>query len=254
MCAWAATVSAGAWAMIAGLFATTAVNFIGSHMLVPDYRNRFAWDREAADALFRFGRWVLLSTMITFCAMQVDRLLLGRLITKEMLGVYSVALAVAMLPNMLLQTLGGAVIYPLMARMARRDRSELAEKLATARDVLSALAIFFVVGVVLEAPAFFELLYDARYASAGRIAQLLAMTVWISALATTLERVPQALGETRMLAAYNLVKLVAASVASLVGYHFGGLEGFILGYTIGVGIGNFALHRMLRVWHRRLAR
>jgi O-antigen/teichoic acid export membrane protein len=34
--------------------------------------------------------------------LQVDRLLLGN-ITKEQLGVYSVALAVAMLPSMLLQ-------------------------------------------------------------------------------------------------------------------------------------------------------
>jgi O-antigen/teichoic acid export membrane protein len=247
MCLWAATISAGAWAMIAGLFATVTVNLVGSHFLIAGYHNRFAWDKEAAAALFRFGRWVLLSTMITFCAMQVDRLLLGRLITKEMLGIYSVALAVAMLPNMLLQTLGGAVVYPLMARLARRAHSELCEKLSIAREGLSALGIFFVAGVVLEADTFFRLLYDDRYQAAGRIAQLLAVTVWISALATTLERVPQALGETRVLAVYNFIKLCAAALCSLCGfYYFGGLEGFILGYAVGIAVGHFALSWLLR--------
>lgn len=246
MCLWAAYVSAGAWAMIAGLFAVTTVQLFGSRLLLVDYRNRFAWDREAADALFRFGRWVLLSTMITFCAMQVDRLLLGRLITKEQLGVYSVALAVAMLPSMLLQALGGTVIYPLMARLARRSREELCDKLAVARGVLSALGVFLVVGVVLEAETFFSLLYDARYASAGHIARLLAVSVWVLSLSATLERVPQALGETRVLATYNFIKLTTAAGGALAGYYLADFDGFILGYSAGIALGHMALAWMLR--------
>ena len=246
MCLWAAYVSAGAWAMIAGLFATTTVNLVGSRCLLANYHNRFAWDRQAADALFRFGRWVLVSTMITFCALQVDRLLLGRLITKEQLGVYSVALAIAMLPSMLLQALGGAVIYPLMARLARRSREELCNKLTVARSVLSALGVFLVVGVVLEAETFFSLLYDARYASAGHIARLLAVSVWITSLSVTLERVPQALGETRVLATYNLIKLTAAAAGALSGYYLAGFDGFILGYAAGIAVGHVALACMLR--------
>ena len=246
MCLWAAYVSAGAWAMIAGLFATTTVNLVGSRCLIANYHNRFAWDREAADALFRLGRWVLVSTMITFCALQVDRLLLGRLITKEQLGVYSVALAIAMLPSMLLQALGGAVIYPLMARLARRSREELCNKLTVARSVLSALGVFLVVGVVLEAETFFSLLYDARYASAGHIARLLAVSVWITSLSVTLERVPQALGETRVLATYNLIKLTAAAAGALSGYYLAGFDGFILGYAAGIAVGHVSLAWMLR--------
>ena len=49
----------------------------------------------------------------------------------------------------LLQALGGAVIYPLMARLARRSREELCNKLTIARGVLSAFGVFLVVGVVL---------------------------------------------------------------------------------------------------------
>jgi hypothetical protein len=37
--------------MIAGLFATTVVQLVGSRCFARHYHNRFAWDREAADAL-----------------------------------------------------------------------------------------------------------------------------------------------------------------------------------------------------------
>jgi len=241
MCLYASQVYAGAWAMVAGLAASETTKLIGSHLLIRGYRNRIAWDRQAFDALFQFGRWVLVSTMITFCAMQVDRLLLGRLISKELLGVYSVALAIAMLPTMLLQALNGAVLFPLLSRYARKSHEQLRQRLSGAREILTSLGMFFIAGVVLEAETFFSLMYDERYAAAGRIAQLLAPCVWMMMLSATLERVPQAIGETRVLAVYNFVKVVVVGIAATLGFYWAGLEGFIAGYTLGMVAGHIVL-------------
>lgn len=247
MCVYASQVYAGAWAMVVGLAASEAVKLVGSHLLIRGYRNRLAWDAEAFDALFQFGRWVLVSTMITFCAMQVDRLLLGRLISKELLGVYSVALAIALLPTMLLQALNGAVLFPLLSRFARKSHEQLRERLSGAREILTSLGMFFIAGVVLEAETFFALMYDERYAAAGRIAQLLAPCVWTMMLSATLERVPQAIGETRVLAVYNLIKVIVVAIAATLGFHLAGLEGFIAGYTLGIIAGHLVLMRQLEL-------
>lgn len=241
MCVYAWQVYAGAWAMVVGAAASELVKLVGSHLLIRGYRNRLAWDSQAFDALFQFGRWVLVSTMITFCAMQVDRLLLGRLISKELLGVYSVALAIALLPTMLLQALNGAVLFPLLSRYARKSHEQLRERLSGAREILTALGMFFIAGVVLEAETFFALLYDERYAAAGRIAQLLAPCVWTMMLSATLERVPQAIGETRVLAVYNLIKVIVVTIAASLGFRMAGLEGFIAGYTLGIVAGHIVL-------------
>ena len=99
---------ANVWSMVGGAVATTLVTLVGSHRLLPNYANRFAWDRSALHELVRFGKWILVSTIVTFCALQIDRLMLGRMISKDQLGVYSVAAAIALLPNMILQTLAGA--------------------------------------------------------------------------------------------------------------------------------------------------
>jgi hypothetical protein len=58
-------------------------------------------------------------------------------------------------------------------------------------------------------------------------------------LSATLERVPQALGETRVLATYNFIKLTAAA-AGLLGYYLAGFDGFILGYAAGIAVGHVA--------------
>lgn len=253
MCGWA-WVQPSVWAMIAGLAAQSAVTLVGSHLLLPNYRNRFAWDHSAFADLFHFGKWVFVSTLITFCAMQIDRLMLGRLITLDALGVYSVALAIAMMPNMLMQTLSGTVLYPLLSRVVRTSPSLLQAKLGECREILLSLGVFCTAGVVLEAPTFFSLLYDARYAAAGLLAQLLAVGVWVSIISNTLERALQALGDTRSLATYNLTKLVVGVAAALAGFSTFGLPGFILGYACGAACGHLVLLRCLKrrgisAWH-----
>jgi O-antigen/teichoic acid export membrane protein len=229
------------WAMIAGLATTSTVMLVGGYFLLPGYRNRFAWDRDALRDLFHFGKWVFVSTTILFCAMQLDRLMLGRMISLSELGVYSVAAAIAMLPNLLLQALSGTVLYPLLSRLARNSTQTLRDRLPDAREILLAPAIFCVTGVVLEAPTFFALLYNESYADAGRIARLLSLGVWLSIIGFTLERALLAIGDTRSPAAANFVKLVASAIGASVGFSLAGLAGFIVGYACGATCGHAAL-------------
>jgi O-antigen/teichoic acid export membrane protein len=121
----------------------------------------------------------------------------------------------------------------------------LRERLSAAREVLLTFGMFCVAAVVLEAGTFFALLYDARYAAAGPIAQLLAAQVWVALLSLTLERALQAVGDTRSLAAYNGVKFVCSAVAAGLGFYLGDLPGFIVGCSVGGIAGHLILMRRL---------
>jgi hypothetical protein len=39
-----------------------------SHFLLPGERNKLKWDGAHARSLFRYGRWVFVSTLFTFLA------------------------------------------------------------------------------------------------------------------------------------------------------------------------------------------
>ena len=60
----------------------------------------------------RFGRWIFVSTVLTFLAGQSDRLVFGKMIPIALFGVYSIASMLAALPTQAVLKLGGAVIFP----------------------------------------------------------------------------------------------------------------------------------------------
>ena len=89
------------WALVIGLAFTAVYRLVLSfyRRLIPGIRNSFCWDRDSVHSLVHFGKWILLSTAFGFFASQADRLILGRLITFSLLGVYSIAYTVSDIPR-----------------------------------------------------------------------------------------------------------------------------------------------------------
>jgi O-antigen/teichoic acid export membrane protein len=245
MCLWAWW-QRSATSLVGGTLVIAALRMLGSHWFLRGPRNCFAWERAASKALFHFGKWVFVSTILTFCTMQIDRILLGKLIPIGMLGTYSVALAVATLPGTLLTAICLSVLYPLLATDVRDALHEIERRLHVARAVLLSIGAILVIGMAWGAPLFFGVLFDARYQGAAAIAQLLAPCTWFVILGMTLDRTLHALGDTRSMAAANLVKCVATAAATLIGFELGGLPGFILGMAVGTATGHFVIVVRLR--------
>ena len=49
-----------------------------SYRLLDGPASRFHWDKRVVQTILQFGKWVFLSTLFTFLAMQIDRLALAR--------------------------------------------------------------------------------------------------------------------------------------------------------------------------------
>jgi O-antigen/teichoic acid export membrane protein len=146
---------------------------------------------------------------------------------------------------MLLQTVSGTVLYPLLSRVVRSSPKTLSTQLDEARRVFFAFGTFCVTGVILEAETFFTLLYDDRYSAAGEIACWLTLGVWVTIVSNTLERTLQALGDSRSLAWFSFVKVVCSVSVAYVGFNLAGLPGFIIGMAVGAVGGHFVLWRRL---------
>jgi O-antigen/teichoic acid export membrane protein len=87
-----------------------------SHWLIPEQHNYFAWNKQASRELFSFGRWIFVSTAMAFLAGQADRLILGKLVSLELLGVYTIAFMFADLPRQVVGRLGSKLIFPLVSQ------------------------------------------------------------------------------------------------------------------------------------------
>lgn len=231
--AWAA---ASVWALVAGGLAFSVVRLALSHLWNPGPRDGFGWDATARGELFRFGKWVFLSTVVTFLASHLDKLMLGRLLSMAELGVYSIGMTFARVAIHTSSRLSSLVVFPLLSRL-QDDPPRLISACLRARQPVLWASGAVCAGFALGAPLFFGVLYDNRYVEAGTISQWLALYTWSHVLVSSMDRIPLALGRPRVLFTANLLT-TCTMVLALAGYFFLELPGFILGMTLA----NIAAH------------
>jgi O-antigen/teichoic acid export membrane protein len=229
MIAWALW-SPTVWALVAGGLAGAGVDVLLGHLLLPGHNGRPGWDRTAAGALMRFGKWIFLSTVLTFAVNEADRLIFGKMISLADLGVYHVALTIATIPTSAMHSLAGKVIFPLFSQV-NQTGEHLARVFRQARRLHLTLSGWALSGLIGGGQAAIGLIYDDSYAGGGWMLQLLALAAWIAAPEATNSSASLAMGLPRWVAASNLAKLVGMLVLVPLGYHFGGFPGALIGYA-----------------------
>ncbi len=217
------------WAIIGGSIVSSAGRVVLSYTYLPGIRNRFQIDREALAQLFRFGRWIFVSTLLTFFAGQSDRLIFGKMLSITFLGVYSIASMLAALPTQAMLKLGVTVVFPAYSRLAARDDFKQVFWRVRWPMLLGGAAI--VSGLFACGPFLVRFLYDRRYVEAGWILQYLSAAAWFQVLECTNGAALLAKGHVRWVAAGSAAKVVGMVAAIPIGFHLGGFEGALAGYV-----------------------
>lgn len=228
--AWAVT-SPTAWALAAGGVATALATFVFSYVMIPGPGNGWTWDRTSAAIVMNFGKWVFVSTLLSFFAMQSDRIVFGRLFDAATLGVYAIATLIADAPQQLLRRMALRVEFPLYSQTLR-DGRDLAPVFQRSRRRILILGGAVCALLVAGGAALVGMLYADAYAGAGWMVQIMAIGTWFNTLTVTLEAVMLAQSRPRVVAGSNLVKVAAMLVAMLLGHALGGFEAALVGLAL----------------------
>jgi O-antigen/teichoic acid export membrane protein len=218
-----AWVSPSVCALITGNLLASVLQVLWSHRLIPNFRNRLCWDRMAVKEVFSFGKWVFFSTAMTFLSAQADNLILAKIFSLELLGVYIVASAFANIPRHIVGQLSIKLIYPIMSAHIHLHRPILRKKVLAKRYLV----------LLLIAPCFTILigfgdliilkLYDERYASGSWMLPILAMGLWPRVLAYTIDPVFLALGKPKYIAYGNLLVFIVLAVGVPIAFYLSGI-------------------------------
>lgn len=231
------------WAPVAGGLVTAALEMVFGHRFLAGEGDRFAWDRSAALEIFRFGRWIFISTALTFLANQSDRLLIGRLISVQFLGIYTVAFALAGMVDQAIKQLGYRVLFPSYAQVGRDSPQKLYRFVRRSRSGLIFLAI--VIGTTLSffSEEIVQFLYDDRYTAAGWMLGLLALGTLFSVPGMTYDNLLVARGQSLSVAVIMGGQFLLQIGAMLLGLRLYGELGLVTGFAL---VGLFAYP--LRAW------
>ena len=150
-----------------------------TYWFLPGARARFVLEASAVRSIFSFGKWIFVSTLLSFLAIQVDRLAFAAMYPLAEVGVYSIAASLALMIPSLIGSLQGAVIFPWYARMLE-DGMELTEAFHKAKTPVLVMSTYVVVLLITGSQDFFALAYDARYSQAAVFLPILAVSAWFS--------------------------------------------------------------------------
>lgn len=218
------------WALVVGGLVGAFVDVSLGHLVLPGYNARPGWEKAAARSLMRFGRWVFLSTVLTFAVTQADRLIFGKMISLADLGIYNIALTIAMIPTTAMQSLAGKVIFPLFSRVNQTGEN-ISEVFRRARRLHLVASGWALSGLIGGGQAAIGLIYDDRYSSGGWMLQLLALGAWIATPETTNSCASLAQGFPRWVAAANFGKLVGMCLLLPIGFYVWGFPGALATYA-----------------------
>ena len=213
--------------VVAAVFSTTL-----SHVLFPSPNHRFSWDRSVLTEIVHFGRWILIGTLFTYLSSRGIQAIRGYYVDLDTLAFFHIAGMFAWMIGDLAQMVLGKVAFPALSQVAR-ERPQDIGRITFRIHGLQAMATVpgFILLAFLAEPLI-DLLYDDRYAPAGRFLALLSLSGAFGVLPMVYQNAMLALGDSRSHAMIMGVAAALKIAGTVVGFFLGGAMGMVVGLVI----------------------
>jgi O-antigen/teichoic acid export membrane protein len=232
--------------LVSSVFLTT-----GSFLSLPGRGNWFCWERDAARELFRFGKWIVLSTAITFFLSQGDQAIVGVIVSTEYFAVYSVAYFLARGVAKVMLALGPRVLLPIYANMEEMPLARIRRRTFKMRGVLLVVFLPIMWVLILYGRYLVWWLYPEHYRDAGWMLEILTAGNVGLVIGLTAGGIVLAKGDSFRFMILQTLRAVFMLVGMSVGYWLGGMSdhtnGALMGFLIGMGVSYWMNYPVL-VW------
>ncbi len=211
------------WALVFGLIAGHFARCVMSFVLCPELPV-FRLEREAFKSLFRFGKWVMGSTILLFLVLQGDGFFVGKFFGAAMLGFYQMATRISNTPATELTHVVSQVAFPAYSKI-RNDIVRLREAYLKIVQMISFLSFPLAGLIFVLAPDFTRIFLGEKWMPMVPVLRILTFVGLARSLVATAAPVFYSLGLPKLDTKLQVLRL--AVLAALI-YPFsssGGVEG-----------------------------
>ncbi len=217
------------WALVFSNVIGAIADLVLNSTFLPGLRNRFKVEKEALKELINFGKWVFLSTVCGFLYQQIDKMMIGKYLPIDTLGVYNIGTTLATVTWFLSALLARRLLIPIYRETPPAESRENFLKLRKMRAIatyglLSMAAVFALSGVWL-----IDVLYDPRYAAAGPVVVMIAVAHMPLLIAATYDQAALALGDSRSFFVLSFSRAALTGICIWLGLEYAGLLGALWG-------------------------
>ncbi len=250
MVVWA-LVSPTIWALVVGQVARAIVVLVLGWTALPGMKNRFVWDRDSARSLIRFGRWIFISTVITFLVMRIDQFTLSGLMGMGLFGIFWIAMQLSDALAQFLLAFGSRLLLPLYARLNDAGDEALRRNVTRVRLLLLAITLPPTLAVIAFAEWIVQFLYPPQFWAAGWMLKVLSVGAIGSLVSHSCLPVLLAVGDSFRHLMTFVGQLIILAIAIVIGAYLGGPEGVIFAVAYARLLGYFVTAAAIRkygVW------
>ncbi len=189
------------WALVIGLLLTAVLGTVFSYVF-HSYRPRLAFDKVALRRALNLGKFVLLIAIASYVVTMADNVVVGRLLGAASLGNYSLAYNIASAPIGVLVFAIARVLFPAYAEITVAQTKRLALAFTKVFSIAALILLSLAVPLFLLSHELVQLLFGRRWASAGTVLRVLALSIPLRGLTQIISTVFVSL---------NLLKQVAVA-------------------------------------------
>lgn len=221
---------AGVWALVTGsvlskLWKTIGVNWLSPFLHKPDF------SLKEVRSLIRFGGHITIASLCWFIFGQTDILICAKLLGKENLGYYSVAMHLASLPVYKISGLVNQIAYPSFSRM-QEDRKKLGDNVILGIRILSFFAFPVLWGISSTAPEIVGTILGNKWTPSTITMQIVAIVIPLRMVGNFIQTAIQGIGRSDIVMRNAFWSLAVAPLIFFAGAHLGGILGLSLAWLI----------------------
>ena len=167
----------GIWGLVAGPLMYNFTRVCLCAFLLPGRINSFRFDVAVFRELLHFGKWVVLSSFVTFLSYYGDQLILARYIAPEQLGYVAIAVFFVGVLRSLITKLANDVFFAKLSEVYRTKPIALKATYYKFRLLTDGYLFVAAGGLFASSDLLVSILYDDRYEAVGWILKVFSLSL-----------------------------------------------------------------------------
>lgn len=209
----------GVWALIWGNMLILFLQTVGVNLVSPfPYKPTFSL--KGMRDVVSFGGLVTIERAMWFFYTQADVFIIGKLLGKELLGIYSVAMHLA---SLIMHKTGGIIYeiaFPSFAR-ANEEPEKVAIYFLKAVRIMAVITFPLFLGMSSVAPELVSVLLGEKWEMAGGVLAILSLVMPLRMIANLLPPALQGIGRPDASVSNLFIAVIAMPIAFIIGAQWG---------------------------------
>lgn len=249
-----AFISPSVWVLVGGALSAALVKLVLTHVWLADEPNKLLWDSRSIQSLVKFGRWILIGTLLSFFVNSSGSLILGKFVSMAELGLFSIGATLSKMVDLIYQQIASKVIFPIYVHIKDMSNEEIRRKVFKIRAGIIAVFLPPLWGMTIFGQQIVDVLFDPRYHDAGWVLQVFSLGS-IPMIISGIGPFYLALGDSLIMLKLSIYKFVCFASAVVIGWWVAGPTGMICGmalFTLPVYLSDIYVQKMHSIWIAKL--